>query len=390
MTTVAAQGRASLALVQSLAAALDGGGSPILGKGEATGSTQRLSPLAVASPLLRVVTLGELLAAPLVARRPILEPWLRERHLALLYAPSGLGKSLLALSVAIAVAGAGRVPGLGVAGEARRVLYVGGEMDVPDIQERAEWLLGRVPGVDREAVRSNLRFLARLGQGRGVEFPDLMCSEGQAAILAKVEEVGADLVLLDNLSTLATVEDENDASSFNVLVDFLVEMKARGVSTLVVHHSRKAGIGEGSYRGSQKLSVIFNTILRMERTKDEAGALLRGDGASFVLHWEKYRERRDENTRTPLVMTLGDDGWVTEVDEDTRITALVAELRSLRHVSVAAAGRALGIPRTTAKRLKDRAVRLGLLSLGELTGLLRDAKAVDEDDGHDDLDEAAD
>ena len=187
------------------------------------------------------------------------------------------------------------------------------------------------------------------------------------------------------------MQDENEASAFNALVALLVELKARGRSALVVHHSRKAWQGEGSYRGSQKLSVVFNTIMRLEKPKQEiaTGAALRG-GAGFVLHWEKYRELRDHNTSMPTVMMLGETGWSAEPDEDARIVALLAELPSLRHTSVAAAGRALGIPRTTAKRLKDKAVATGKLSVGELTRLLGAARDLEsgacgegpeEDDG---------
>lgn len=333
---------------------------------------------------LRVMSLEELLSsATIQPRAMIMAPWLRERHLALLYAPSGLGKSLLALTVALAVAGGGSVPGLArePVERPRRVLYVDGEMDTPDIQQRAGMLLGcGVPGVDRVEAGRNLSILARMGQPPGSiageggvsGFPNLTEEAGQQVLLDLVDSLGAELVILDNLSTLATVEDENEASAFNPLVGLLVEMKNRGTAVLVVHHSRKANQGEGSYRGSQKLSVIFNTILRLEKPKQPTP----GAGAEFVVHWEKYRELRDDSTSIPLVMKLGEAGWVAQVDEDERMMALVRELRSFRHTSVAAAGRALGIPRTTAKRLKDKAIALGILSLGELKALLDAAKEL--------------
>lgn len=345
--------------------------------GKAPGPQTRAPQAALAGSAgggLKVMSLGDLLASPTIKPRELLmAPWLRERHLALVYAPSGIGKSFLALSAALAVAGGGSVPGLGTAPAPRRVLYVDGEMDTPDLQERARGLLGKLPGIDPDAARANLSFLARLGQEAGAEFPDLMEKAGQETVLALADEVGADLVVIDNLSTLASVADENEASAFNALVALLVELKARGKSVLVVHHSRKADRGESSYRGSQKLSVVFNTILRLERPKPGAAT---GSGAAFVLHWEKYRELRDDNTKAPLLMQLGEAGWTAELDEDERIAALVGELRSLRHTSATSAGKAIGVTKTTAHRLKQKAIAQGKLSLGELTKLLDMAKEL--------------
>jgi DNA invertase Pin-like site-specific DNA recombinase len=61
----------------------------------------------------------------------------------------GVGKSLFALSAALAVAGGGEFLGWTTAKKEGgwRVLYIDGEMHIADIQERANLLLDAVPGL---------------------------------------------------------------------------------------------------------------------------------------------------------------------------------------------------------------------------------------------------
>ena len=68
-------------------------------------------------------------------------------------------------------------------------------------------------------------------------------------------------MILDNFSTLGEVEDENAASSFNAIQQFLLQLKVQGVATMLVHHAGKSG----DFRGSSKLAATFETIIKLER-----------------------------------------------------------------------------------------------------------------------------
>jgi RecA-family ATPase len=59
-------------------------------------------------------------------------------------------------------------------------------------------------------------------------------------ILKLVREEGVNLIILDNFSTLGEVEDENAASSFNKLTEFLLLLKTAGCAIILVHHAGKA------------------------------------------------------------------------------------------------------------------------------------------------------
>ena len=62
--------------------------------------------------------------------------------------------------------------------------------------------------------------------------PSITEKSGWDFILELVRADELDLLILDNLSTLGEVEDENSASSFNKLQEFLLQLKDRGC----VHH----------------------------------------------------------------------------------------------------------------------------------------------------------
>ena len=112
------------------------------------------------------------------------------------------------------------------------MLYIDGEMHVGDIQERARMLMHAVPSVNPEKAGVNLRFLARQHQEPDATFPLITEPAGMQFVRECVRQNAVDLVILDNFSTLGEVEDENAASSFNAIQQFLLQLKVQGVATM--------------------------------------------------------------------------------------------------------------------------------------------------------------
>lgn len=82
---------------------------------------------------LKSIGFDDFLAIDMPPREMLLDPILPERGLAMLYAPRGIGKTLLSLSIGLAVASGSpllrwRAP------RQRRVLYVDGEMPLVALQ----------------------------------------------------------------------------------------------------------------------------------------------------------------------------------------------------------------------------------------------------------------
>src|SRR6185369_6087051 len=84
---------------------------------------------------LSMLTAAALLTADLAPRTDILAPLLASDSAALVYGPSGIGKSFLALGVAWAVASGGSFLGW-QAPRRHRVLYVDGELGAAELRER--------------------------------------------------------------------------------------------------------------------------------------------------------------------------------------------------------------------------------------------------------------
>jgi hypothetical protein len=84
---------------------------------------------------LKSVGYDDFLTIDVPPREMLLDPMLPERSLAMLYAPRGIGKTLLALSIGVAVASGSQLLRWH-APRQRRVLYVDGEMPLVSLQER--------------------------------------------------------------------------------------------------------------------------------------------------------------------------------------------------------------------------------------------------------------
>ena len=105
----------------------------------------------------------------------LLDPILPERSLAMLYAPRGIGKTLLSLSMGLAVA-SGSPLLRWQAPRRRRVLYVDGEMPLVSLQER---LRAISTGLGAVIPNDGFRVLAADSTERGLSIGS---EEGQRAI----------------------------------------------------------------------------------------------------------------------------------------------------------------------------------------------------------------
>ena len=134
----------------------------------------------ISAPTFHPLGISDFLALEIPPREMLLGPIMPEKSLAMLYAPRGLGKSWLALSVAVAVATGGRL----LRWEAptpRRVLVVDGEMPLADLQARLNAIL---LGVGAEVPNDNLQILAADDCERGI---NLGTAEGQQALEAHLD-----------------------------------------------------------------------------------------------------------------------------------------------------------------------------------------------------------
>jgi KaiC/GvpD/RAD55 family RecA-like ATPase len=314
----------------------------------------------------RIPCIGEILDREFPPRGDLVAPWLKEGESALIYAAPGVGKSMFALSLALAVAGGGKYLDW-EAPRPYRVLFVDGEMPMDTIKERTELLLKALPGIDQELIRQNLHVFARQFQDASVTFPNLATTEGQVEL--ERQAVGYDLVILDNLSTLANVEDENASKAFQPIVGFLMRMKQLGQACILIHHSGKKA---STYRGSSMLATTFEVILGLEKLT----GLKAAQGTAFQIKWDKLRAKPDERIKSWEVW-LDEDHWEFEAAASEEVDLLLEALRSGKYVNQKELAEALKWDESKVTRTKAKAIATGAIDTkqwGMAFGRAKDAR----------------
>lgn len=275
----------------------------------------------------KVVSLGNLLDTPFPPRSYLLYPVLRNAESMMVWAAPGVGKTMWALSAALAMAGGGSFLGW----EAERpfkVLYIDGEMPEQDLRDRLAMLIEAVPGIDREEARKNLKLMAKQAQEPGAYFPELSDEDNWPLLSNMLRERAYDIVILDNLSTLAFLDDENSSAAVNPVIKFLSEMKQSGIACIVIHHSNKNG---KDYRGSSNLATTFEIIVGLTKVSD---LLETTDGAAFKIEFQKKRNLTGaldlDNRIARLVHddATGTTCWTIEASADETLKAICAVIQS--------------------------------------------------------------
>jgi hypothetical protein len=269
---------------------------------------------------LKVLDAAQLLTMKFPPRNLIMSPWLPEKGLAQIYAPRGVGKTWAALGIAHAVASGGQFLRWS-AKSARRVLYIDGEMPMSLLKERYAMV---VASAMTEAPPQNFRMLAADYQQDGL--PDLADTDAQKFYEGVIAD--ADLIILDNYSTLARGLKENDADSFGAVQGWLLAQRAAGRSVLAAHHAGKGG----GQRGTSKKEDTLDTVISLGHPPGYAAS----EGARFEIRFTKNRGFWGEDA-SPFEARFVNGQWTTSEiasdDSDDSLRALRDEGLSFREIA---------------------------------------------------------
>lgn len=234
----------------------------------------------------------------------LLSPLLRAGTVSMIAGQREAGKSMLAMSLALACAtNTPTLGGLLHAPRAVRTLYLDGENGGQEMHERFKYLLGHLP-----RNTAPVDFLYPLVPERcpGQEAPDITKPEGQAYVFDLVETHKFELVFLDNLSCLAGGGDENSATDFEPVQKFLLWLKARNIATVLLSHVGKDK--SRGPRGSSKRTDALSTLIEIAKPEGDSA----GDGLRFEWRVTKSRHRIPPEVRQPLLVELHESGWKTQ------------------------------------------------------------------------------
>jgi AAA domain/Bifunctional DNA primase/polymerase, N-terminal len=119
-----------------------------------------------------------------------------------------------------------------------------------------------------------------------------------------------ELVVIDTLSNLGPITNENDAAEVVAALMPLRKVTKAGIAVLLVHHVGKSEQGEGkSARGSTGFGGFVDIMIEMKRFKPNDTK----DRSRVLTGWGRFRDVPEE-----LVVKLADDGLGYTVEGDRR------------------------------------------------------------------------
>ena len=297
-------------------------------------------------PRLRPLTAAEFLMLDLPPRGLILDPWLPTQGLAMIHSMRGIGKTHLALGIAYAVATGSGLLGW-TAPEPRRVIYLDGEMPAATMQTRTAAIIAGSNG--NPPADDYLQFLSADLEGG---LPDLSAAEGQAEVDAAIGR--AELIIVDNISTLVRSGRENEAEGWLPVQDWALGDRRAGRSVLFIHHAGKGGL----QRGTSRREDVLDTVIALRRPTDYSA----DQGARFEIVIEKGRGIHGDDAR-PIEARYEERDraaiWTRTEIADAEVTRVAEALND--GLSIREAADELGIHKSKVERLKKKAAERGLL-----------------------------
>lgn len=235
---------------------------------------------------LIAVDWAEFLTMNLAPKDYIIMPLLATRQSAMIYAPTGAGKTYIMLYLAHSVAIG--FPNIFVwdIPKHRRVVYVEGEMDGQDLQERANEITRAFEGIAPDP--NMLRLIASDLPGQPFA-PRINTATGRK----RIEEhlCGNELLILDNLSALCPAADEDESGEWSNIQEWILSLRRKGVGVFLMHHPGKSGSQLGTSKKEFQLNC--NIYLKVPQGKEIAEGLrvevriekLRSRGTGFKAEW---------------------------------------------------------------------------------------------------------
>lgn len=207
-------------------------------------------------------------------------------QISLLWGPSNSGKSLVAQTIALALASGSPAFCVENSSEPRRVLLIDGELTEEGLRSRVEQLASN----HADFVEKNLFFSSM--RGAAVENSNIISDDFANELCNTVRNNEIQVVIIDNLITLASAATHGNDDDLFTLVR---NIERNGAAVILVHHSTKRG---DAFKGSSNLASKSQNIIQVdgrdtlkddEELEAELMDALDTDGAVVRLRWQKCK-----------------------------------------------------------------------------------------------------
>ncbi len=283
-------------------------------------------------------------------RRAYLAPWLREGSICMISGGRGDGKTMFVMSLLGATA---KASGFGPwqCSEPTKGCIVDGEMPAQDTIERAAML-----GV---ADTPNLYIYSDAWASQnGFPRANLVDPEWREKIKAVLIDKRIEIVAFDNLASLAPGLDENARKDWDPVNQFLLDLRFRGVSSILLHHTGKGG----SQRGTSAREDNLDCSILISRPPDYVSE----EGARFICRFTKSRVAHDDlhliqDTEFRLsVDEYGQYVWTWRaVRQQTRVSILELLSQGVKQAEVA---EILSVSKGQVSKVRAKAIKEGVMT----------------------------
>ena len=210
-----------------------------------------------------VLSASALMQRVIPVRKKLLGDWFCEGDLGFVFAPRGVGKTWFGLDLACTISGGGTM-GDWSAPEDPVVLYGDGEMAAEQIRERVQGMGG---AGDRLLILNHQILFDE--SERSLNITDRATQE---ALTDYAVRQGVKLLVLDNLSSLASGMSENDGDEWEMVLAWLLDLRRRGIAVVIVHHAGRNGLMRGHSRREDAAFWILSLTDAKSSHADPRGA----------------------------------------------------------------------------------------------------------------------
>lgn len=289
-----------------------------------------------------VVSFEEMLSLEIPERKQHLA-WLKEGSLVMVFGPRGIGKTMLQLGLT-----AGLVTGTKfLAWEVSApvgVLYIDGEMPLDELRTRTTALLVHPP-------KAPLRFLTSEVVYNKMQRDLTLTSPAVQDEITTMLDAHPDIrvVIFDNISSLFVGIDEDRKRDWEPISAWLVRLRHRGLSVILVHHAGKGG----NQRGTSGREDALDVVIQLDRPSQYDAR----EGCHFELKFTKARSVKGDDVM-PLDIRLTDEAGRVQLNckplEESKLDQVI-RLYEDGLVSPSDIGEELGITRGYASKLLKKA-----------------------------------
>lgn len=222
-----------------------------------------------------VLTIDQFRSLDIPERRCLLVPWLKEASIIFISGWRGSGKTWMALSILNTISTGGSF-GPWKSEFSVPSLFLDGELPPGDIDERIK-SLGMNHSPENPIHLLSDAYANLLGLPRAHLANEKWRREMKRVLIARHVKAW----VIDNIASLASGLDENSKKDWDVVNQWLLELRFAGITTILLHHTGKGG----QQRGTSAREDNADCSILLKKPHDYVVE----DGCRFIVNFDKAR-----------------------------------------------------------------------------------------------------